>query len=204
MKISQELLHDLSGVGPVKPEHIMEYLPSLKVLRGVVPPIISTEDLGNILKKHGYLNQDAFPEIRIRFMLYINHYIRIRTDPEFLSTEAALAHKTTGTNPGGDRVAQIRDMTYAAESLKKHPATTTTADFLEWHDRVNGSFYTLAHDGRPIVTWCRKRNRWYITHEKTPQLFYTKSLALGYARERFLSEYQTILGEEYHGNTVRV
>ena len=215
MKISQELLDELEALGkhsPVKPNHIMEYLPSLKAMRKIVPPIMSTDYLEWVLNRHAYQNLDEFPKTRIRCMMYINHFIRVRTDPEFLSTEAALAHKSTGCNLGGDRVAHVRDMTYAAESLKKNPKTTTTADLLEWHERVEGTFYTIAYDKQPIVTWCRKRNRWYITHEEGRELLYprnsklftTKSAALEYARERFLTEYQSILSEEYHGNTLRI
>jgi hypothetical protein len=200
LEISSELLEYLDELGeqtPVTRHHILKYMPTVHEVRSVVPAVMSTAELKWAIDHAEYQGMDDFPETRIRFMLYVNHYVRVRTDPGFLRSESAIAHRQLGHPYNRLLAEEVRDMEYAAESIKDNPSSIITADFLVWYERVKDTPFRIGPDGLPIVGWCNKRRRWHSTYYPTDDkdLAYTKTPALIHAREQFRLDYLSIMSE---------
>ena len=131
-------------------------------------------------------------------MLYVNHYVRIRTDDQFLRTESVIAHKNVAAGPFGRRVGQILDMEHAVQVLKDNPSTDSYLDFLAWYESVDGKLFRNGPDGRPIVYFDKEICRWRPTHYEghSKETWYTKTLAMEYARKRFRKIYRQLIEEE--------
>ena len=201
MKISKDLLAYLESLGdqrPITTDHILESMPTYEELREIVPLVMPDADLQFALDKC-YKLKASEHSTRIRFMLYVNHYVRIRTDDQFLRTESVIAHKNLASGPFGKRVGQVLDMSHAVQVLKENPSTDSYLNFLSWYENsAEGKLYRNGPDGTPIVYFDNEICRWRLTHyENDPrETWYTKTLAMKYARKRFRNIYEALIKEE--------
>lgn len=197
MKISTGLLEVLENLGdhqPLNPSHIMETMPDLPDLLGLIPNIIKTDELEFVYKKHEKYDW-SFPKTRIGFMLFINHFYRIRTDPRFLLAEAVQCHRITGSDHKKRREAQLLQMVSEAKEYGCESLAPEAYKFLEWW-RIKKRRKTLPlrnHLGKLIVF--RNGYKSWSTI-LSPQLFSCKPAAERYARDHFRLKYERLLEEE--------
>lgn len=177
---------------PVHPEMIRLYLPCIEDFRKVVPPIMSSEDLDWIYLRHCNHGRDSSPEWRSRLMYYINHFVKLRTDPDFISSEAAVCHLTNNQHYQKNRWKVIREMEEAAG------ADGDEIDFVEWYtnkgnrDYRSKKYIPVSHDGRPVIS--RDHNGWYPTHHINGRRLPCKRLALLYAKAKARERFMDMLG----------
>jgi len=197
VKISKGLLESLDNLGdhhPLKVTHFIQEMPSLEVLRTLIPNIIKDDEIEFI-----YSKQDRwdfwFPKHRIAFMLFINHFFRIRTDPRFLIAEAVACHRITGTKHKARRHAELLQMAKEAQQHGCESLAPGAYAFLEWwaKGKRRKNLPMFDHLGRRTVF--RKSHLQWGTH-LNGEVFSCKSSAERYARDHFRLRYEALLEEE--------
>lgn len=197
MKISKDLLESLEKLGdhhPLAPTLFMEKMPSVETLRPLIPTIIGTDEIRFIYKKQNLFNY-WFPKHRIAFMLFINHFFRIRTDPHFLIAEAVQCHRITGSEHKKRRHIQLLDMVEEARQHGCDSIAVAAYDFLEWWNKWRRckTFPSRDHLGRPTV-FPTEQGAWGT--QLSAQVFSCKSSAKSYARDHFQMRYEALLEDE--------
>ncbi len=197
VQISKGLLEFLDGLGdhqPLNTSHIFSEMPTLQQIRSLTPSIIKSDELEFIYDKHTKYDW-SFPKTRIGFMLFINHFVRIRTDPRFLVSEAVQCHRITGAEHKKRRHAELMGMVeealeHGCESLAPQAYT-----FLEWwrNKRQLKTFPRTDYLGRATVF--RTGESSWGTH-LGPQVFSCRTAAERYARDHFRLKYNKLLEEE--------
>ena len=173
---------------PVTPDMIRFSLPSIEDFREVVPDTMSSDELDWVYLRHSTHGRETSPEWRARLMYYINHFVKMRTDPDFIKSEAVVCH-LSNNNLQKSRWKVIRDM-----ELKANPDGDVT-DFVEWYTEMAGRFYRNGHDGRHVLT--KEGDRWFPTHFDDGLRFPGRHTAYLHARQqaskRFLSIVERVL-----------
>lgn len=197
MKIEDHIFEQMCARGehyPITPSMIRYNLPSIEDFRKVIPPLMSSEDLEWIYLRHVNSNgpntdhgRAESPEWRSRLMYYINNFVKLRLDPDFISSEAAICH-LSNNNLQKYRWKVIREMELAGGG------DGSETDFAKWYtnkghkDCKSPKYIPTSHDGRPVLS--RDDYGWYATHYPTVGRFAFKRAALRYAKaksqERFL------------------
>ena len=197
MQISKGLLEFLEDLGdhqPLNPSHIMTEMPSLTELRGLIPAIIKSDEIKFIYDKHAKYDW-WFPKTRIGFMLFINHFFRIRTDPRFLVSEAVQCHRITGTEHKKRRYAELMEMAQEALEYGCESLAPQAFAFLEWwrSKKHRKSLPRTDYLGRATVF--RTGRKSWGTHLSS-QVFSCRPAAERYARDHFRLKYNALLEEE--------
>lgn len=197
MQISKGLLEFLDDLGdhqPLNPSHIMTEMPSLTELRGLIPAIIKSDEIEFVYEKHEKYDW-WFPKTRIGFMLFINHFYRIRTDPRFLVSEAVQCHRITGTEHKKRRHEELMQMVDEAKEYGCDSLAPQAFDFLEWwrKKKHHKTFPRVDHLGREIVF--RTGSKAWGTYLGS-QVFSCRPAAERYARDHFRLKYNALLEDE--------
>ena len=191
------MLQRLDGLGDHKPvtmQHIMETMPDLPYLREIVPPVVTDDELLWYYERHvkGDLKE---PATRIRFMLLVNHFVRIRLDPRFLLAEAVSVHRTTGLKHKTSKTKSLHKMAAQSKRFGVQSLAPHALDFMEWWKKEGKNAKTLLHDhnGKPLATRMKK-GAWKASG--TNRVFSTPAAASLYARDHFRNLYDKLLGDE--------
>lgn len=197
MQISKGLLEFLEDLGdhqPLNPSHIMTEMPSLTELRGLIPAIIKSDEIEFVYEKHEKYDW-WFPKTRIGFMLFINHFYRIRTDPRFLVSEAVQCHRITGTEHKKRRHEELMQMVDEAKEYGCDSLAPQAFAFLEWwrKKKHHKTFPRVDHLGREIVF--RTGSKAWGTYLGS-QVFSCRPAAERYARDHFRLKYNALLEDE--------
>ncbi len=197
MQISKGLLEFLESLGdhqPLNPSHIMNKMPSLHELRGLVPRIIKSDELEFIYEKHAKYDW-WFPKTRIGFMLFINHFFRIRTDPRFLISEAVQCHRITGARHKKQRYAELMGMAEEALEYGCESLAPQAFAFLEWWKSKRRRKYLPRTDYLGRATVFRTGIKSWGT-QLSSQVFSCRTAAERYVRDHFRLKYNALLEEE--------
>lgn len=197
MKISKgllEFLDDLGDHAPLNSTHIMETMPDPPTLRGLIPSIVKDDELIFIYNKHEKYDF-WFPKTRIGFMLFINHFYRIRLDPRFLVSEAVACHRITGTEHKKRRIAELHEMVEEAKCFGSKSFAPQTFEFLEWWSKYKRkkTLPKTDHLGRTLV-FREGVKEWGTSLSQ--QLFSCKPAAERYARDIFRLKYNALMEDE--------
>ena len=193
MKIEDHIFEQMCDRGehyPVTPHMIRFNLPSIEDFRKIVPPLMSSEDLEWIYLRHFDHGRDTSPQWRTRLMYYINHFVKLRTEPDFISSEAAICH-LSNNNLQKRRWKVIREMELAA------CGTSDETDFAEWYTNKGNKVYgrkwynPISHTRASLVS--KDSKGWYPTHHDEGYRFHCKRHALRHAKSKSLGRFLELL-----------
>jgi len=199
VKISSALQIALEALGdhrPIRTKHILEDMPDLVYIRGLIPPFITDEELLWYYDRH--VRDDLKePAVRIRFLILMNHFVRIRTDPRFLLAEAVNVHRITGTTHKRQRTAQLSQLAEEVSCFGEESLAPGALKFMEWWAKCKrkNKIPVKDHNGRRIVRKSRSKPAQYSTHF-SPELFTCNEAAARYARDHFRLKYLKLLEDE--------
>ncbi len=117
-------------------------------------------------------------------MYYLNNMVKLRTDPEFIESEAVVCHMSNGTLKRG-RWDVVREL----EHLVRPDGDTT--DFVQWYES-KPQFFRIAHDGRQVIS--KDEGGYYPTHFDNGIRFPDKNIAYRYTRQKFQRRFINIVG----------
>jgi len=197
VRISRDLLRYLDNLGDHKPitrRHIKEEMPSMQVLRTIIPTVVTDDELLWYYERHVKEDLDE-PATRIRFLILINHFVRIRLDPEFLIAEAVSVHRTTGLTHKNAKTKSLYKMAAECKRFGSESLAPNALKFMEWWKKTGRNTKALLedHNGNPLAVKVKK-GVWRATG--TNSVFSTPAAASLYAREHFRNLYMKLLGDE--------
>ncbi len=187
MKIEEHIYKQVCDRGthtPVTPDLIRYDLPSIEDFRKVVPANISTDDLQWIYLRHVGKGREESPEWRLRLMYYLNNLVKLRSDPQFIESEAIICYLSNGTTKQW-RWPVVKELESSVDSDGE------TTDFVQWYD-TKTRFYREGYDGRAIIS--QDDGGYYPTHFDTGLRFEVKGDCYRYARSCFRKKFMGIVG----------
>jgi hypothetical protein len=192
----QIALEKLGDHHPIRAKHILEDMPDLVYIRGLIPLFITDEELLWYYDRH--VREDLNePAVRIRFLILMNHFVRIRTDPQFLLAEAVNVHRITGTTHKRQRTVQLTKLAEEVGCFGEESLAPDALKFMEWWAKCKrkNKIPMKDHKGLRIVLKTRSTPAQYFTRF-SPELFTCEEAAGRYARDHFRLKYLKLLEDE--------